>query len=203
MQQPDWNSVFAPTVRYTTLRTLLAIACYDDLEIEQMDVVTAFLNADVVNEIFMEQPEGFKTISKDGSRLVCRLKKALYGIREAPKVWNELFTQWLISYGFNQSLVDPGSFTILNDNLLYILALYVDDCILVGKFGEFITKFKTDLASRFDIEDLGPASWLLGCSITRDRDRRLLRFGQSQYVSDILDEFGMASCSPTRTPMAA
>ena len=54
MQEPDWNSVFAPTVRYTTLRVLLALACHEDLEIEQMDVIYAFLNADVESNVYME-----------------------------------------------------------------------------------------------------------------------------------------------------
>jgi hypothetical protein len=85
MQEPDWNSVFAPTVRYTSLRVLLALACHEDLEIEQMDVITAFLNADVESNVYMEQPEGFKTTSAQGGRMVCHLRKALYGIREAPK----------------------------------------------------------------------------------------------------------------------
>jgi hypothetical protein len=110
-QEPDWNSVFAPTVRYTSLRVILAIACINDWEIEQMDVVSAFLNADVESEIYMEQPQGYVAYGDKGQPLVCHLKKALYGIREAPKAWNELFTSWLIDFGFVQSLVDPGVFT--------------------------------------------------------------------------------------------
>jgi hypothetical protein len=84
MQEPDWSSVFAPTLMYTSLRVILALAVYHDYEIEQIDVVTAFLNANVVSNIYMEQPHGFEEKSKDGGTLVCKLKKALYGIREAP-----------------------------------------------------------------------------------------------------------------------
>ncbi len=85
MQSVDYSSVFAPTVRYTTLRVLLALACHHDFEIEQMDVVSAFLHADVVSDIYMEQPEGYHVSSSTGTRLVCKLDKALYGIREAPR----------------------------------------------------------------------------------------------------------------------
>ncbi len=81
MQHLDFASVFAPTVRCTTLRVLLALACHYDLEIEQMDVVSAFLHAGVVSDIYMEQPEGYHTLSASGTRLVCKLDKALYGIR--------------------------------------------------------------------------------------------------------------------------
>ncbi len=76
--------MFAPTLKYTSLRVILALAAYHDYEIEQVDVVTAFLNADVVSNIYMEQPQGFEKKCKDGGTLVCKLKKALYGIREAP-----------------------------------------------------------------------------------------------------------------------
>jgi len=136
-QQPDWNSVFAPTVRYTSLRVILALACYNDWEIEQMYVVTAFLNADVESDIYMEEPQGFRSKVGDGPRMVCHLKKALYGIREAPKAWNALLTAWLISYGFTQSLFDPGVFVLFIERLIYILDVYVDDSILTGKAGKF------------------------------------------------------------------
>ncbi len=91
-QKPDWNSVFPPTVRYTSLSVILAIACIIDWEIEQMDVASTFLHADVESEIYMEQPQGYGAYGEKGQPLVCHLKKALYGIREAPKAWNALFT---------------------------------------------------------------------------------------------------------------
>jgi hypothetical protein len=137
-QEPDWNSVFAPTIRYTSLRVILAIACINDWEVEQMDVVSAFFNADVESEIYMEQPQGYVAYGDKGQPVCCHLKKALYGIREAPKTRNELFTIWLIDYGFVLSLVDPGVFTFKHGSLMYIMALYVDDSILVGKKGTLL-----------------------------------------------------------------
>ena len=141
--------MFASTLRYSSLRVILALAAYQDYEIEQMDVVTAFLNADVVSKIFMEQPQGFKRTSKDGGELVCELKKANYGIREAPGAWNSLLNEWLLSIGFNQSKVDPTVYNIIHKSQLYTQAIYVDDCILVGKRGPFILNFKNSFSSRF------------------------------------------------------
>ena len=135
-----------------------------------MDVViTAFLNADVESDIYMEEPQGFGSTVADGPRLVCHLKHALYGIRETARAWNALLAAWLISYGFTQSLVDPGVFVLFVERLIYILAVYVDDSILTGKAGKFFVEFKTSFSARFEIEDLGPTSWLLGCRIDRDR----------------------------------
>jgi hypothetical protein len=98
-----------------------------------MGVVTAFPNANVVSEIYMDQPQGFRKTAKDGGELVCKLKKAIYGIREAPRAWNSLLSEWLSSIRFKQSKVDPAVYTILHNSLLYILADYVGDYILVGK----------------------------------------------------------------------
>jgi len=82
-QEPGWKFVFSPTVRYTGLRVMLAIACHQDLEVEQMDVITTFLNADVETNVYMRQPEGHEVTSETGE-VVCNLRKAFYGIREAP-----------------------------------------------------------------------------------------------------------------------
>ncbi len=101
MQQVNYAHVFAPTVRYITLRVLLALACHHDLKIEQMDVVCAFLHADVLADIYMEQPEGRHAFSSTGIRLVCKLDNALYDIREGPRDWNSLFSSWFISFGFS------------------------------------------------------------------------------------------------------
>jgi len=87
--------------------------------------------------------------------------------------------------------------------LLCIIALYVDDSILVGKQGEFIQIFKTALSKQFEIEDLNSAGWLLGCKIERDRSKRILRLGQEQYITDILDEFNMSFSLLVGTPMAS
>ncbi len=76
-------------------------------------------------------------------------KEALYGIREAPRAWNSLLNDWLISVGFKQSKVDPAVYTIMHKSKIYILAVYVDDCILVGTQGPFIINFKKAFSSRF------------------------------------------------------
>ena len=110
-----------------------------------MDVVSAFQNADVKSEIYMDQPEEYVAYGEKKQRLVCHLKKPLYGTREAPKAWKEIVTAWLVNYGFIQSLVNPRMFTFNHGFMLYIIALYVDDSILVGKQGDFILIFQTAL----------------------------------------------------------
>jgi hypothetical protein len=122
----------------------------------------------------MEQPKGCHTPSATGTRLVCKLDKALYGRREAPRAWNPLLSSWLLSFGFFQSIVDPAIFTITSLRLLDVLAVYIDDCILVGRSGPFIYNLKSAFSTRFGIEDLGPASRIIGFCIDRDRTARTL-----------------------------
>ena len=102
-------------------------------------------------------------------------------------------TDWLVEYGFEQCKVDPGIYTIYDNGHMYVLCVYVDDCIVIGKKGDFFRKFKSDFTRKFKIEELGPAAWLLGCSIRRDRAKRTLQFGQRQYVTDILNDFDIAA----------
>ena len=199
----DFNETFAPTVKFLTLRVLLALAAHYDLEIEQFDVCTAFLHSPVEEEVYMRQPEGYVKYDTDGTPFVCKLQRSLYGLKQAPRNWNKLVTEWLIDFGFTQCLTDPGAYTITVKNSLYVLCVYVDDCILVGKKSPFISAFKIKFSERFEIEDLGPASWLLGCTITRDRQKRIICIGQRQLMSDLLDEFSMDNCSIVGTPLPA
>jgi len=197
----DFNEVFAPVVRYITIRTLLAMAAHHDWEIEQLDVVTAFLNSNVEETILMRQPEGFRHTDRSGKELVCLLRKSLYGIRQAPRNWNHCITEWLESYGFQQSKVDPGCYIYNGSEGFYILALYVDDSILCGPKGPFITNFKQAFGKRFNIEDLGAVAWLLGMTVERDRAARTVKLGQRQFVMDMLEQFNMVDCKIADTPM--
>ena len=99
--------------------------------------------------------------------------------------------------------MDPAVYTIIHVSLLYILAVYVDDCILVGKQGVFILNFKKNVSSRFQFEDLGPASWLLGCMIERDLLNRIPTIDLGQYITHILEEFDMTTAKVAGTSMAA
>jgi hypothetical protein len=197
----DYNETFAPTVRVMSLRVLMALAAYYDWEAEQLDVVTAFLEADIEEEIYMRQPEGFREVNDQGDELVCKLLRALYGLKQAPRNWNKTITTWLLGYGFIQSNVDPGIYTYIRGSLCYILALYVDDGILVGPAGPFIVNFKEAFGKRFQVQFLGPVSWMIGIAVQRDRQARTIKLGQRQYILDMLDRFNMADCNAVTAPM--
>lgn len=136
-QQPeiDFEETFAPVVRFDTVRAVLAVAAVRDLEILQFVVKTAFLNGELHEEIYMEPPQGYKTMESD---FVCRLKKSLYGLKQAPRVWNIKFTNFLKDNQFVQSDADDCLFVREVDNELTYLVLYVDDGLLLSRKKETV-----------------------------------------------------------------
>jgi hypothetical protein len=198
----DYHETFAPIVRVISIRVVLALAAFHDWEVEQLDVVTAFLKANIDEETYMRQPEGFRSTDNKGTELVCMLQKALYGLKQAPRNWNNTITAWLEEYGFCQSKVDPCIFIYQKAGQLYIMAMYVDDNIIAGAAGRFIPEFKVAFGSGFNVQDLGPVSWLLGMTVERDNGTGIIMLGQRQYVLDMLERFNMMDCKPVSSPMA-
>jgi hypothetical protein len=198
----DYHEAFAPTVRVISIRVVLALAAFRDLEVEQLDVVTAFLEANIDEEIYMRQPERFRSTDSKGTSLVCLLQKALYGLKQAPRNWNKTITTWLEDYGFCKSKVDQCIFIYQKACQLYIMAMYVDDNIIAGAAGRFIPEFKVAFGNKFNVQDLGRVSWLLGMTVERDRGTGVIRLGQRQYVLNVLERFNMMDCKPVSSPMA-
>ena len=130
----DYDEVFSPVARNTSVRSLLALANAHDLEIHQMDVKTAFLNGSLDCEIYMSQPEGF--VDPDRPNHVCKLKKSIYGLKQSARCWNTTLDEYLKSVGYHKSNADGciyvKSVKEVNDRISFvILGVYVDDIIPV------------------------------------------------------------------------
>ena len=196
----DFDEIFSPVVKLSSIRIILGLATNQDLEIEQLDVKTAFLHGDLEEEIYMQQPEGFEDKRKED--LVCKLKKSLYGLKQAPRQWYKKFDSFMVGHGYRRTAADycvyfkryPGEKFI-------ILLLYVDDMLIVGQDRAQISKLKEELAESFEMKDLGPAKQILGIEITRDRKNRRLWLSQERYVERILERFNMKEAKPVTTPL--
>ena len=90
----DFDEIFSPVVKMTSIRTVLGLAASMNLEVEQLDVKTAFLHGDLEEEVYMEQPEGFKVKGKE--HMVCRLRKSLYGLKQTPRQWYRKFEDFMV-----------------------------------------------------------------------------------------------------------
>lgn len=187
-------------VKLTTIRVLLALAAINDLEIEQMDVTTAFLNGDLDQEIYMLIPEGLRISQNDG--MVCKLRKSLYGLKQAPRQWYAKIHTFLVNdLKFSSSLNDPCLYVQKSESSILIIALYVDDLLIVGNCKSDIDKIKGELSKRFEMKDLGPASVMLDVEIMRDLSNRKLWITQREYTSEVLSRFEMQNCTTVSTPM--
>ena len=193
----DYFDTYSPVTRINSIRMVLAIAALKDLEVHQMDVKTAFLNGDLNEEIYMEQPEGFSAPRQEMK--VCRLVKSLYGLKQAPKQWHEKFDNVMLSHGFKINECDKCVYVKDDEHGYVIVCLYVDDMLIVGSDDKMITSTKNMLNSRFDMKDMGLADVILGIKIKRTSDGLVL--SQSHYVDNILGKFDKDNSGIARTPV--
>jgi hypothetical protein len=127
----DYNDVFSPVVKHSSIRALLSIVAMHDLELEKLDVKTAFLHGDLEEEIYMDQPDGFIVPGKEN--FVCKLKKSLYDFKQSPRQWYKKCDSFMIANDFKMSLYDSCVYIKFIDGLPIYLLLYVDDMLIIAK----------------------------------------------------------------------
>ena len=195
----DYNEEYAPVSKHTTLRTLLALVASGDMELHQLDIKTAFLNRELEETIYMQQPEGY---AEGGPNMVCHLKKSLYGLKQAPRAWHTRLKQELENMGFTASAADPGLFTAqLKSGKVYVL-VYVDDILVGAKSLTDIQHVKDRLTGVFKVRDLGEAKYFLGMSVDRNRQARTLKMTQERLATELVSKYGMKEGKTKSTPMS-
>ena len=162
-----------------------------------MDVKTAFLNGELEEEIYMEQPEGFIVPGQENK--VCRLVKSLYGLKQAPKQWHAKFDKVMLSNGFKINECDKCVYIKNTPNHEVIVCLYVDDMLIISKNIIDINATKRMLSKSFDMKDLGVADFILGIKIYRTPQG--LALSQSHYIDKVLDKFKYLNFKGVKTPM--
>jgi hypothetical protein len=194
----DYEETFAPVARYTSIRTIIALAAKMKWKLHWMDVKTTFLNGVIEEEVYIEQPQGFEV--EDMKSHVCKLKKALYGLKQALRAWYGRIDSFLTSLGFTKSKSYSNLyFKVMNDETM-ILLLYVDGLFLTGE-EKLITECKKRLASEFEMKDLGLMHYFLGLEVWQSPERIFLN--QGKYAVEILKRFDMLECKSMNTPMEA
>ena len=196
----DYKETFSPVSSKDSFRKIMALMAHFDLEFHQMDVKTAFLNGDIDETIYMVQPENF--VSGDTKMMVCKLKKSIYGLKQTSRQWYYKFHQVIISSGFEMNMVDDCIYHKFSGSKHIYLVLYVDDILLATNDIGMLHETKRFLSKKFEMKDLGDASFVLGIQIHRDRSRGILGLSQKSYIEKNLKRFGMHDCKPGDTPVA-
>ena len=192
----DYNEIFAPVAKLTTVRTLLAVAVAKSWELHQLDVHNAFLHGDLDEEVYMTPPPGY--LSSTDNR-VCHLRKSLYGLKQASRQWFAKFSNAIIQFGFTQSKADTSLFIHYQGTTFTALLVYVDDVIIASNNSAHTKALKAYLDAWFHIKDLGPLKYFLGLEVARSPDGIVL--SQRKYALDILQEAGLLGSKPSAFPM--
>ena len=154
-----------------------------------MDVKTAFLNGNLLEDVYMTQPEGF--VNPENSRKVCKLQRSIYGLKQASWSWNLRFDEAVKDFGFIKNEDEPCVYKKVSGSAIVFLVLYVDDILLIGNDVPILQNVKSWLGNYFLMKDLGEAAYILGIKIYRDRSKRLIGLGPSTYIDKVLNRFSM------------
>nr|KYP41883.1 Retrovirus-related Pol polyprotein from transposon TNT 1-94 [Cajanus cajan] len=165
----DYKETFSPVSSKDSFRIIMTLVAHYDLEFHQMDVKTAFVNGDIEEKNYMMQPEIF--LFGDSKFMVCKLKKSIYGLKQASRQWYHKFHQVITSYGFEANIVDDCVYHKFSGSKYIFLVLYVDDILLASSDISLLHETKRFLTKNFERQDLGETSFVLGIKILRDTKR--------------------------------
>ena len=199
----DYFRTFSTVVKAVTIRLILILAALLDLNLTSIDIRQAYLQASLTTDIYMQVPPGLPT-TVDGDPVVCKLNRSLYGLKQAGREWATLLTSFLLEYGFVRSTIDTCMYVLRRARALLYVLVWVDDCIIADNSPRLRATFVTDLGKRFPVEDKGDLTWILGVSVSRDRNKRRITLSQRLYINDLVSKFGIhfQSSRSFDTPMA-
>lgn len=195
----DFHETFSPVIKHATVRLVIGTAVAKGWPLQQLDVNNPFLQGPLHDEVYMLQAPGF--VDKDKPNHVYRLKKAVYGLRQAPRAWYNALKEFLLSIGFKNSLADASLFILQKGSLFVYILIYVDDIIITGTSTSAIKQVTDRLAVKFSLKDLGELSYFLGLEAFRTPSG--LHLTQTKYITDLLKKTKMAEAKPVATPMSS
>jgi len=205
----DFTDTFSPVVKMTSVKCIIAVAVKNHWPLYQLDVNNAFLHGDLDEEVFMKLPPGLvvsdsaspssSSTSSSSLPLVCKLKKSLYGLRQASRQWYVKLSSAFHSRGYRHSLNDYSLFLKGTPDSLVVVAVYVDDIIVTGHDCDEIAALKVFLDNTFKIKNLGSLHYFLGLEVKHVPGG--IHLNQHKYVTDLLHAFDCVSVSPVVSPL--
>ncbi|KAJ9540861.1 hypothetical protein OSB04_027367 [Centaurea solstitialis] len=193
----DYDDVFAPVARIEAIRLFLAFASYKGFKVYQMDVKSAFLYGTIDEEVYVCQPPGFED-PKYPDR-VCKLRKALYGLHQAPRAWYDTLSSYLLENKFERGVIDKTLFIKRTKTDMLLVQIYVDDIIFGSTKEDMCKEFEELMHKKFKMSSMGELTLFLGLQVKQKRDGIFIN--QSKYVATMHQKFGMNDAKPASTPM--
>ncbi|RVW89802.1 Retrovirus-related Pol polyprotein from transposon TNT 1-94 [Vitis vinifera] len=198
MKNKTWNLVPLPEGKKTVgCKVLISLAANLNWPLHQFDVKNDFLHGGLEEEVYMDIPPGYSVTT--GTNEVCKLQRALYGLKQSPRAWFGRFSLAMKKYGFQQSNADHTLFLKKQQGKVTTLIVHVDDMVITGDDIEEISRLQGQLASEFEMKNLGGLKYFLGIEVARSTQGIFL--SQRKYVLDLLSEVGLLECKPVDTPI--
>ncbi|MCO5586428.1 hypothetical protein L7F22_040368 [Adiantum nelumboides] len=195
----DYSETFSPVLRITAFQVLIAIAAQFHFLQHQMNVHRAFLHGDLEEEIYMIQPPGY--ISSEHPNHVCRLLKSLYGQEQSPRQWYRRFHRCMINLGYLRLQSDPNVYSRHSSGIFLLLAIYVDDILLLCNSPSELAVPKEELHSSFSMTDMGSLHFCLGIQVQQDAPRGIITISQQSYINSLLKKYQMEACKGMDTAL--
>lgn len=195
----DYDRVFAPVVRQTTFRALLAIAAQKKMRVIHFDAKTAFLNGKLDETIYMKQPPGF--IKENEEHRVCLLRRSIYGLKQSARIWNETLREKLSGAGYVQSKNDPCLYVKIENGVACYVLIYVDDINVASESDRMIQDCEKTLKEDFEINNLGEIENYLGLRVERDADG-IYSINQTAYINRVVAEFELTNAKTSPCPLS-
>jgi hypothetical protein len=193
----DYEETYSLVAKMTTVRAIITMAAAKGWSLHQMDVKNVFLHGDLQEEVYMEQPPGY--VDQTHPNLVCRLKKILYSLKQAPRAWSNKIGQYLVTSGFQTSNANFSLYVKKTDHGIVVIVIYVDDLIITGNSHVDIFDLKKLLKQKFEMKDLRELRYFLSIEVIQSPKGIWLL--QRQYALNKLFEYGMTSCKPISIPL--
>lgn len=178
------------------IRIFLTFVEYKNFKVYQVYVKSAFLNGELEEKIYIEQPDGFQ-MSK-ALDIVCKLKTALYGLKQASIAWYARLDRYLLQLNFKKGTTDSNFYFKAENGKLLILIVYVDD-IIFGGDEDVCKKIAKEMQKEFEMTMIGELSFFFGIQVTQSKDGILI--SQTKYIKEMLKKFDIENCKPIGNPM--
>jgi len=195
----DFDETYAPVTRYESIRTLLAAAVNKNMHVHQMDVTSAYVQGELNDEVYMEQPENY--VQEGMESKVYKLLKPLYGLKQSGREWYNKVHKVITSEEGTRAAADLCVYTFGKDDRRVIVIIYVDDLILASKSIKELEFVKTQLKAEFKMVDLGAVQDVLGINIKREGQTGSMFLSQKKYVQELLKKFSMDNAKTVSTPL--
>lgn len=195
----NYNETYSPVVKNSAVRMLFAVAVKNKLKIEQIDIKNAYVNSELKEDVYIEQPRGFE--NGDRNKFVLKLRKSLYGLKQSGATWNKCFNELLVNkLKFRRAEVDPCVYIRgHNINEMVILTVYVDDVLIFSRNQSVINSVKNEINNEFEIDDIGAVKRVIGMNVSCS-DKKIT-INQRSAIEDLLKSSGMEACKSVKSPM--